>query len=54
MGREKGAGDTQAREGLVAAVLFVRDEVPAFLWLKIHDAQHQTARVMRQDTLKEL
>jgi hypothetical protein len=38
MGGEKRAGDTQAREGLVATVLIVRDEVAALSWLKIHDA----------------
>jgi hypothetical protein len=54
MGGEKGAGDTQAREGLVAAVLVVRYEVPAFLRFKIDDAQHQTARVVRQDALEQL
>jgi hypothetical protein len=39
---------------LVAAVLVVRDEVPAFLRFKIHDTQHQAAGVVGQDTLEEL
>ena len=54
MGGEKRPRDTQARQGLVTAVLPVSDEVPPFLRLKINDTQHEAARMVWQHALEQL